>query len=484
MTTPLLLVALAQQADRTLPRAGSSVESSTDFFTLFLASLPPVQGAEEEGRPETALAAAEPSEGDAPAPGQGEIGLSFFPLPPGRIDNGLDPTPDSVPATSPDTRRSANLLPAEKIGAVAQGENPPLSPWDFVHSLSRDLLSAQEHPVSLPDAPAPSTNTPGERIPLPVLPHLQGQHTTTDSADPTLLSQSKDQLLINQELTFIRSPAGTAAIPDLAREEKLVFSSTPLELQTTASPSSPVSSFLRPYERATQKGMVQGSGGVLPQVEGDKRIMDGARLPMLERNWKAEDRLFSPLDKKPALPEKSDTLLAFSPALAAAKQLVPGAGIQVVAGTAMSSRAIGGWQAVIAQVAGELSAHISRSTREAVIHLDPPELGRVKIDLVLEGERVQAHIVAESADVGALIQSHLSELKQALHSHNLALDKVQVDVHTGGQPGSFAQSFQQDARAREGREGTTPFAQRAEQEREESGWRSVLDSGGGVNVWA
>jgi flagellar hook-length control protein FliK len=134
---------------------------------------------------------------------------------------------------------------------------------------------------------------------------------------------------------------------------------------------------------------------------------------------------------------------------------------------------------------GGVSASLRQNSQEARIQLEPPELGKLKIALVLEGGRVHARIIAESAEVGALIQNHLPELKQALQSHSLELDTVRVDVNSGGgEQGDFSRGFQQDLGARGGRGGPNAFSQWAEKDAEESGSSTRSGSHGSVSVWA
>jgi flagellar hook-length control protein FliK len=84
------------------------------------------------------------------------------------------------------------------------------------------------------------------------------------------------------------------------------------------------------------------------------------------------------------------------------------------------------WRSTIERVATELASHIKLNKREAVIQLDPPELGKIKIDLRLEGEKLEARIVADVHESRALIESHLQELRQALRSQHVELAEVRV----------------------------------------------------------
>lgn len=141
------------------------------------------------------------------------------------------------------------------------------------------------------------------------------------------------------------------------------------------------------------------------------------------------------------------------------------------------------WREVVNQVRDSLVTTVEQSSREAHLQLAPPELGKLAIQLVVEGERIHAHIVAESADVGALIQSHLPELKQALHSHCLELDTVRVDVQTGGgEPNTSSHHSQQEERAN--RYGRNLFLTQTDSQEPEPAHTTFPVSPSGVSVWA
>jgi len=82
------------------------------------------------------------------------------------------------------------------------------------------------------------------------------------------------------------------------------------------------------------------------------------------------------------------------------------------------------------QVAGEIANSVRQNKHEAVLTLDPPELGSLKINLSLDGGKVQVHIIAEAHESRSLIENHLPELKQALQLHRL--DLVDARVENGG----------------------------------------------------
>lgn len=86
------------------------------------------------------------------------------------------------------------------------------------------------------------------------------------------------------------------------------------------------------------------------------------------------------------------------------------------------------WSSTIERLAAEISTHVRHNRHEVTMRLEPPELGNLRIELSLDGDRLQARVTAEVADAGSLIQTHLPELRQALQAHKLDLVNVQVDL--------------------------------------------------------
>jgi hypothetical protein len=64
----------------------------------------------------------------------------------------------------------------------------------------------------------------------------------------------------------------------------------------------------------------------------------------------------------------------------------------------------------------------------AEIRLDPPELGRIRIELNVEGERTWARMVVESAAAKEQIQSELPRIKELLETQGLEEARVEVQL--------------------------------------------------------
>ena len=101
------------------------------------------------------------------------------------------------------------------------------------------------------------------------------------------------------------------------------------------------------------------------------------------------------------------------------------------------------WRPVVERVAGEMAGRIKLNKQDAIIQLDPPELGKIKIDLHVDGDKLQARILTQGHESQALIENHLQELRQALQANNLDLVDVRVQGGWHGASGDAMHGFPQ-----------------------------------------
>jgi hypothetical protein len=143
------------------------------------------------------------------------------------------------------------------------------------------------------------------------------------------------------------------------------------------------------------------------------------------------------------------------------------------------------WRPVIDQVVGEINGRMLVGNKEAFLQLDPPELGKLRIDLYVEGDKLVARILTESQESRALIETHLPELRQALGENRMELVDVRVDnLNWDGRGGNSQQGARQGAS--DGRPGhnlndrsQSDVAKGEPSERSKSG-----RAAGRVSVWA
>jgi flagellar hook-length control protein FliK len=144
------------------------------------------------------------------------------------------------------------------------------------------------------------------------------------------------------------------------------------------------------------------------------------------------------------------------------------------------------WRPVVEQLAGEIKGRIRIGNTEAIIQLDPPELGKLHIDLHLRGDKLEARIFAETDESRLLIESHLTELRQALGENRVELVDVRVDSGSwGGARGDGHQGPRQDAGG--GRQTANDFgatARSAAEERDHVWRQRAAGEPGRVSMWA
>ncbi len=145
------------------------------------------------------------------------------------------------------------------------------------------------------------------------------------------------------------------------------------------------------------------------------------------------------------------------------------------------------WSATIERLAAEISNHARQGLHdrhEVSMRLEPPELGGLKIELSLDGDRLQARITAEVAETGGLIQTHLSELRQALQAHSLDLVNVQVDLGAwSGLSSGLDQGPHPESEGRKHWPGMPALVAANEGEASEHAGAAFI-SRGAVSVWA
>jgi flagellar hook-length control protein FliK len=144
------------------------------------------------------------------------------------------------------------------------------------------------------------------------------------------------------------------------------------------------------------------------------------------------------------------------------------------------------WRPLVDHVAGEIKGHIRIGKSEAVIRLDPPELGNLKIDLRMEGDKVEARIYAENQESATLIEAHLPELRQALAESRVEHVEVRVDsanwnsARGDGQQGRHQEAHDGQAYAHD----NVGTRRNDSKEREPARTQTVNREAGRVSMWA
>jgi hypothetical protein len=126
-----------------------------------------------------------------------------------------------------------------------------------------------------------------------------------------------------------------------------------------------------------------------------------------------------------------------------------------------------------AEVLAQLRAALRPGLRQAVVRLDPAELGAVTIRLGVGRAGVQGRIEVESEGTRALLERHLPELRAALAQTGLEVGSLELSLSDGrgpsGDPRPEPQPAAPDRRSRPAPETTAPAPRSAAPARDPSG---------------
>lgn len=94
------------------------------------------------------------------------------------------------------------------------------------------------------------------------------------------------------------------------------------------------------------------------------------------------------------------------------------------------------------QVVTQISGSVNGESGRMVLRLQPAELGSLKLELVVEGDRIRANIHAQSQQVQEVLERNLPQLRNALAEQGLKIDQFQVNVDQRQPGGQFENSAQ------------------------------------------
>ena len=102
------------------------------------------------------------------------------------------------------------------------------------------------------------------------------------------------------------------------------------------------------------------------------------------------------------------------------------------------------------QLVRSLRMNVGRQRSTARLHLRPPELGRIRIDARMDGQRLEILVQTETAAARELLRSRVAELQTALEQHGIKIDRLEF-APTGLQnqqdsTGAFAGAGDPDTR--------------------------------------
>jgi flagellar hook-length control protein FliK len=128
----------------------------------------------------------------------------------------------------------------------------------------------------------------------------------------------------------------------------------------------------------------------------------------------------------------------------------------------------------IDSVARSLSSANGNGRHQVTLQLDPPELGRLRLDIRMEEGAMTLRVDAQAASAAKLIESRIPELRDALAVHGIRIDRTEIVVRSpeSGQSGPQQEHSQQGAQHGPGQHSTNSDAG-------QRGWFSDADGNRG-----
>jgi len=142
------------------------------------------------------------------------------------------------------------------------------------------------------------------------------------------------------------------------------------------------------------------------------------------------------------------------------------------------------WRPMVERLARDIGEHFRVGEQQAVLQLEPPELGKVRIELRIEDRQLHVRIAAEGQESQGLIERHLPELHQALRAGQIDAGAVRLTQGEWNGAGDLGQSFSQSPQGRQ--ESPRGFASSAvvDEAMTEQLAQPARSADGRVSMWA
>lgn len=107
------------------------------------------------------------------------------------------------------------------------------------------------------------------------------------------------------------------------------------------------------------------------------------------------------------------------------------------------------------ELASRVSLMVKNGTQEASLQLNPPELGRVEIRIVTEGDQARVQFAVHNPDARDAIEQHLPRLREMLEQGGLQLarsdvgDQFQRERDAGATPGELSTAAEEETTSTE-----------------------------------
>ena len=99
----------------------------------------------------------------------------------------------------------------------------------------------------------------------------------------------------------------------------------------------------------------------------------------------------------------------------------------------------------------QIRVHLARGSSRATLNLHPSELGRVSIQISMNGSKLAAVVVAETPEAVAMLDHQLPELRSTLSQNGIEAESLEVQLGFQNEGNDAQRSHSRDASHRDGR---------------------------------
>jgi flagellar hook-length control protein FliK len=131
------------------------------------------------------------------------------------------------------------------------------------------------------------------------------------------------------------------------------------------------------------------------------------------------------------------------------------------------------------QVVARFTSTANPESGKMILRMQPAELGSLRIELMVEGDRVRANLQAQTLQVQEVLERNLPQLRNALAEQGLKIDQFQVDVNRDQSQQQQFEQLAQQQQQRQGSQAQPGWQQPWESEEQIIPLAHLMENGGG-----
>lgn len=137
---------------------------------------------------------------------------------------------------------------------------------------------------------------------------------------------------------------------------------------------------------------------------------------------------------------------------------------------------------VVQQVVTKLQSELQRGLSRITVNMHPPELGKVKLNLVSNNSGLQAQIQVQNPQVQQIMEKNMPALREALNQQGLDGDEIDVSVESEGRGDEFGPYQEREDRQFLSSGHGAEDSRQSERKRSNEDYSASLADASGINL--